>query len=136
MILWLTADMTITPVQAADLASALDLDVHEVGVCHACLCIVSFAIDKGDERDIRRTVAQIAPDLWHDGLALPLRAALERARRRGVATAAAAIEEVERRGPRSAVVRAVVRRLAADLLAEMDLPPHAPVVALAARRGR
>lgn len=130
--------MPLTGTQVQELAAALELDVHEVGICHACLCIVSSAIDTGDEADIRRTTARMAADLWHDGLALPLRAALERARRRGVPNAVVAIADVERRGSRSPVVRAAVRTLAHDLLAEMktSLPPRAPVVALADRRGR
>jgi hypothetical protein len=89
--------------------------VAEVGICHACLSFVSFAVDDGDEREIARQTNSMAPWLWDDGLALPVQAALQRARRRGVAGVEAAIADVEERGPRSPVVKAVVRLLATDL---------------------
>src|SRR3989442_7327474 len=97
------------------LAAALDLDVYEVGICHACLSFVAFPLDDGDEREVARAVGEFAPILWEEGLALPLQAALERARRRGVRGAQAAIEDVEHRGAAAPVVEAVVRRLAAEL---------------------
>jgi hypothetical protein len=56
-------------------------------------------------------------DLWAEGLAQPVRLALERARKRGVANAEQAIVTVDKSGPRSPVVRAIVRRLAAELSA-------------------
>jgi hypothetical protein len=112
------------------LAAALDLDVHALPICLACLCDVSFAIDGGDERDVRRTVGQTAPHLWSEGLALPARKALERARVRGIAGAEAAIADVERRGVRSPIARAIVRRLGEDLLRDMDLPSPAAVLRL------
>jgi len=124
--------MALNGVQVRELVETLELDVHATGICLACLCIVSHAVDGGDEADIRRTTASMSADLWHDGLALPLRAALERARRRGVADADEAIADVERRGHRSPVVRAAVRRLAGDLLTEMKelRPPRAEVIPL------
>jgi hypothetical protein len=106
----------MTPEEAERLAAALDLDVDELGICHACLCIVSFAIDSGDEREIRLATNRIARDLWAEGLALPAQAALERARKRGVPGAEAAIAEVEAKGHRTRVVHAIVRCLAAELL--------------------
>jgi hypothetical protein len=125
-------------VTAEQLAAALDLDVYEVGICHACLCFVSFPLDAGDEREVARAVREFAPILWEDGLALPLQAALERARRHGVAGAAAAIADVERSGPRAPIVSAVIRTLAADLTRrtrealerEGVLAPPAPVLEL------
>ena len=120
----------MTTGDARALAAALELDLHAIGICHACLCIVSFAIDGGDEAEARRTVAQFARPLWEEGLALPARRALERARVRGVPHAAEGIADIERRGARSPVVRAIVRRLAEDLLAEMNLPPRARVIPL------
>jgi hypothetical protein len=124
--------MALNGMQVRELVDALDLDLHETGICLACLCIVSHALDSGDEADVRRTVASMSADLWHDGLALPLRAALERARRGGVADADPAIVDVERRGHRSPVVRAAVRRLAVDLLGEMKemRPTRAAVIPL------
>ena len=123
--------------QGWELAGALDLDVNEVGVCHACLSFVSFPLDLGDEAAVRRALRAFAPILWADGLALPLQAALERARRRGVPGALEAIADVNARGPRASIVRPVVRRLAADLnrksredLRRSGLIPEARVIPL------
>jgi hypothetical protein len=102
---------------ADELAAALDLDLDDVAICHACLSFVVFAIDSGDEREIRSWTAKMTPDLWEEGLALPVRLALERARERRVADAALGIADVESLGPRSAVARAVVRLLAGELSA-------------------
>ena len=41
----------------------------------------------------------MAPDLWAEGLAQPVRLALERARKRGVANAEEAIVAVDKAGP-------------------------------------
>ena len=101
--------------EAAELARALDLDVYEVGICHACLSFVSFAIDKGYEPAIRGATIQWSRILWDEGLALPVQAALERARRRGVPRAEEAIADVARAGPNSRYVRAIVRHLAGEL---------------------
>ena len=45
-----------------------------------------------------------------------MRLALGRARERGVAPAGEALRDVDERGPRSTIVRAIVRRLAVDLM--------------------
>jgi len=107
----------MTYAEAAALAAALELDVDDIGICHACLSFVSFAIDSGDDHKVACSITRIAPDLWAEGLAQPVRLALRRARERGVANAEEAIAVVERAGPRSQVARAIVRRLAADLSA-------------------
>lgn len=99
---------------------------------------MAFPLDAGDEREAARALREFAPLLWEEGLALPLQAALERARRRGIAGAETAITDVERRGARAAVVAAVVRRLAADLTRRTRedlegqglLRPPAPVLKL------
>jgi hypothetical protein len=103
-------------VKAADrLAAQLELDVDDVAICHACLSFVSMAIDGGDEAQIKRQTRRIAPDLWEEGLAQPVRLALGRARERRVAGADEALADVEARGARGVVVRAIVRRLGAQL---------------------
>ncbi len=71
-------------------AAALELDVDDIGICHACLSFVSFAIDSGDSHNVACSITQIAPELWAEGLAEPVRMALRRARERGVANAAVA----------------------------------------------
>lgn len=113
--------MTLTAARSRVLADALELDVHGVDVCHLCLSFVSFALDRGDEAEARRRTFEFAPDLWQEGLALPVRLALERARVAGVGDAEQAIEDVDARGARTPIVRAIVRRLAEDLVAEMRL---------------
>lgn len=92
-----------------EVARQLDLDVDDIAICHACLSFVSFALDSGDKREITRATNKITPDLWAEGLETPVRMALTRA------GADEALAEVERNGPYSRVVRAIVRRLAADL---------------------
>ena len=57
----------LTPDRAAEVAARLDLDLN-VGICHACLSFVSFAIDRGEEREISRWVRRMTPELWDDGL--------------------------------------------------------------------
>lgn len=115
-------------------AGALDLDVDDVPICLACLSFVSFAIDSGDEREIRRWTMRMTPDLWEEGLALPARLAVQRAARRGVADAADALVELEQRGPRSKIARAIIRRLGAQLsarakgdLLKMGFEPFPPI---------
>lgn len=100
---------------ATALAARLDLDLDSVGICFACLSIVSMTIDSADERSVRREVNRMAPDLWEEGLALPVLAALERARRAGDDDAREGIAEIERLGARSPIVRAIVRILAQEL---------------------
>ena len=107
----------MTRAEAAALAAVLELDVDDIAICHACLSFVSLAIDSGDERKVAGSITRTAPDLWAEGLAQPVCLALERARKRGVANADEAIVTVDQSGPRSPVVRAIVRRLAAQLSA-------------------
>ena len=107
----------MTPAQAAELAAALDLDVDDMAICLACLSFVCFELDSGDERKVAGAITRVAPDLWAEGLELPVRLALQRARGRGIPNAGEAIREVDERGARSRTVRAVVRRLAEELAA-------------------
>jgi hypothetical protein len=100
---------------AAEVAARLDLDVHDVAICLACLSFVSVPLGSGDEDEAGRWARRIAPDLWAEGLEQPVRLALRRAQDAGVPDAEAAILDVEARGPRSAMVRAIVLRLGADL---------------------
>jgi hypothetical protein len=107
----------MTRAEAVALAAELELDVDDIAICHACLSFVSFAIDSGNEHKVAGSITSMAPDLWAEGLEQPVRLALERARKRGIANAEEAIVTVDKSGPRSPVVRAIVRRLAADLSA-------------------
>jgi hypothetical protein len=100
---------------AAELAAELDLDVHDMPICLACLSFVALPVGRGDEAEATRWARQMAPDLWAEGLEQPVRFALRRAREAGIPDAEAAILDVEARGPRSATVRAIVLRLGRDL---------------------
>lgn len=92
----------------------LDLDL-DAGICHACLSFVSLALDQGDPVEVARQTRRMTPDLWADGLAEPALAAVRRACEVGVPGAEAALADLERRGGRSSVARAIVRRLAEEL---------------------
>jgi hypothetical protein len=108
----------VTVADAERLASQLDLDVDDIGICHACLSFVSMAIDAGNPHKIRGAVQSMTPYLWDEGLAVPARMALTRARQRGVANGREGLHDVDANGARSRTARAIVRRLGADLSAK------------------
>jgi hypothetical protein len=107
----------ISSIDAAELAGRLEMDVDDVAICHACLSFVSIPLGRGDERQAASEATQITPDLWAEGLALPARLALERARDEGIPGAAAGLADIAARQGHSVMARAIVRRLAADLAA-------------------
>jgi hypothetical protein len=74
----------------------LGLDVDRIGICQACLCLVSSAAD----------ARRMAPILWDEGLREP---ALDAVRRSGDADALA---DLEASGGRSKTARAIVLYLA------------------------
>ena len=100
------------------LVRSLDLDLDGVGICHACLSFVSFPLDRGDMREARSWARRMTPDLWAEGLADPAFEAVRAARDDGVAGAEEALADLELRGGGSAVARAIVLRLAAELAEE------------------
>jgi hypothetical protein len=114
----------LTTERAADLAEQLDLDVHDVPICLACLSFVSMAIRFGDEREVRREVNRMTPELWAEGLEQPLQHALKRAAERQVPLAREALSDLDSCRGRSAVAKAVVRRLGQQLddYARCDFP--------------
>ena len=74
----------------------------------------------------------MTPILWKEGLDLAVLLALETARRDAVRGAAEAIEDVDRHGPESMVVLAVVWRLAEQLVEDMRVRAaqrRAPLIA-------
>jgi hypothetical protein len=95
-----------------NLAAALPVGLHSPGVCLACLTIVSFKLESGDERKIGRAVTEIACGLWDDGLETTVSVALERAVRLEVPDADLALRDLQARAFRSTIFRAVIRRLA------------------------
>ena len=101
--------------QARRLVFELDLDVHRLPICLACLSFVSFAVDRGNPHEIAGATRRMTPDLWAEGLELPAWAALEDARDRGVEGADEAIADVLEHGCHGTVARAIVKRLAEQL---------------------
>jgi hypothetical protein len=75
---------TIRRKEHDDLALALDIDVYQVGICHACLSFIALPLERGREDEVERALSEFAPILWDEGLALPIQAALQRAVVRGV----------------------------------------------------
>src|SRR2546429_8089492 len=107
----------MTTTGAVALGAGLELDLDDIASGQACLSFVSCAIGSGNEHKVAGSITSMAPDLWAEGLQQPVRLALERARKRGIANAKEAIVTVGESGARSPVVRAIVRKLAADLSA-------------------
>jgi hypothetical protein len=121
----------MTGAEAKEFAERLDLNVHDIPICLACLSFVSMSL--GDERKARGWAVRMAPDLWAEGLEQPARLALERARVAGLPGAPGAIANVEARGARGVVVREIVLRLARQLdekeradLSRMGFQPWRP----------
>jgi hypothetical protein len=112
----------LTTSQADELAGRLGLQLAELDVCYACLSEVAFPLDRGWDDEAVRESARVAPDLWDEGLAAPLRAALVGARSRGEPLAAEAEDELVRRGAGAAIVAAVIRELAAQLASRLRAP--------------
>jgi imidazolonepropionase-like amidohydrolase len=105
--------------RASELAGKLDLDMHETGICLACLTFVAFPIDSGNEREAQGATVRVTPILWEEGLEGPARRALEHARERGVENAARALADVDAAGARTPIARAIVHVLALQMVAEM-----------------
>lgn len=86
-------------------AAALPVGLQSRGVCPMCLLLL---LQGGPE-------SFVVPTLWLEGMDEPVHDALRDAVRRDVPGAAAALEDFEARGCRSAIFRTVVRRLAREL---------------------
>ena len=103
----------MTGAEARELADRLDLNVHDLPICLACLSFVSTSL--GDERKARSWARRMAPDLWADGLEPPVRLALRRAQGSGVPRAAEALANVRARGHQGVVVQEIVLHLGRQL---------------------
>jgi predicted HAD superfamily phosphohydrolase len=73
-----------------------------------------------DDGSAGRTLRWVVTTLWAEGLGEPVGDALHGAVRRSVPGAREALRDFDERGPRSAIFRAVVRRLAEDLDEEVQ----------------
>jgi len=104
------------PRRRADVvAKELELDLNAVGICHACLCFVSFALDDDSPHKLNGELRRMTPVLWAEGLAQPALAAVRGACERGVSDADVALADLELLGGSSATARAIVLRLAGEL---------------------
>jgi hypothetical protein len=74
-----------------------------------------MALDFGDSGDVARELRQMTPDIWADGLSEVAIAAARRARDTGGQDADVALADLEERGGRSVVARAIVKKLAEEL---------------------
>jgi hypothetical protein len=112
----------MTPERADAIAAALELDVAETPICYACLSFVSFPLDSGDTAQARREARRVAPDIWDEGLAEPALDALRKAVAEGVLDADHALRDADAARGRSAVARAIVFRLAAQMVERTGSP--------------
>jgi hypothetical protein len=107
----------LSDVRAYSIASSLDVGLD--GVCLLCLSIVSIPLERGDEAEVRRELRAMTPDIWADGLRAKALPAARRAVEAGTEGAAELLADLERNGGKGAAARAIVRRLAAELVQEM-----------------
>ena len=110
--------MALYLAKAIAIAAQLDLTLAETPICLPCLSFVSAGLREDDEPDARRWARQMTPFIWDEGLAEPAREAVRRSVERGVAGAEACLADLDARGGRSVVARAIVLRLAAELAEE------------------
>lgn len=110
--------MTVSLATADELAAQLGLTLAETPVCTACLSFVSAGLREGDEKDARRWAKEMTPFIWEEGLSEPALAAVRAAADRDVANAARGLADLDARGGRSIVARAIVFRLAGELAEE------------------
>ena len=105
----------MTAKRVTGLAKSLDVGLHSPGVCPLCLSLVATELDRPDGRRAAGRITVVASTLWIEGLDAPVREALALRARSGAADATEALQDLEERGFRSTIFRAVVRRLAEEL---------------------
>lgn len=103
--------------RAEALAARLDIGL-DCGICLLCLSLVSDRLRTGTVHEIRGGLCAMTPTLWDEGLEPAAVAAVREAAAADVPDADAALLELEARGGRSGVARAIVRQLALRLTRE------------------
>jgi hypothetical protein len=106
--------------RAEALAAQLEIGL-DIPICFACLGIVSWPLQSGQPGEAIREARGLTPDIWAEGLAEPALDAVRRASEAQVPNAREALADLERRGGRSAVARAIVLRLASELSRRADV---------------
>jgi hypothetical protein len=102
----------MTPDDAAPLAAKLSVGLGSHGVCYPCLGEVAWELEHESDHHVEHWVV---PTLWVEGLGVTVTAAVDRAVAIGVTDATTARADLQARGCRSGIFRAVVRRLAREL---------------------
>jgi hypothetical protein len=106
---------SLSPPRILALVAQLELDVGEPRICYACLSFVAFPLEDGDRRGAAAAARRMTPELWHEGLCGYAFAVVRQAAHARVPDAAVALADLEDRGGRSPVARAIVMRLAEQL---------------------
>jgi hypothetical protein len=109
--------MDFSELRAYGVASKLDIGLD--GVCLACLSFVAIPLDLGEVDEARGALRRMTPDIWSDGLEEPALDAVRRAVADGVYDSEHALADLEERGGRSHTARAIVYRLAEQLVEQM-----------------
>src|SRR3954451_18204508 len=92
--------------KAEELVGGIEVRL-EPRICYACLSIVSMTLDCGERTKIDGVLRQMTPWLWGEGLAEFALDTVRRACDRGVSGAEIAFADLDARGGRSAVARAI-----------------------------
>lgn len=79
------------------------------------LSFVSDSLREGDEREARSWTRRLTPFIWDERLAEPALEAVRKARAAGTRFGRECLSDLELRGGRSVVARAIVLQLAAEL---------------------
>ena len=103
----------LTEEEVSSLVPLLELDLRRV--CPLCLSFVVDPLEHGDADGAARALRRMTPEIWDDGLLAQALFAMRRLADGGIPHAREALAELERRGGRSHVARAIVRRLAVEL---------------------
>jgi hypothetical protein len=108
--------MPLSLAKSKEIVARVGLTLAETPVCLACLSVVAADVRKNDERNALSSAYEMTPLIWVEGLAEPALEAVRRAAERGVEGADVGLADLESRGSRSPVARAIVLRFAAELV--------------------
>lgn len=113
--------MRLTLAKSKAIVTQLGLTLAETPVCLACLSVVAEDVRKNDDRSALSSAYEVTPMIWDEGLAEHALEAVRRGAEQGVEGADVALADLESRGSRSPVARAIVLRFAAELVEQERL---------------